>query len=115
MHACLSVDEIIRLIACELVDSKAKATAVALAACRKSFEEPVLDALWETQEELLPLLESLPEGVWREGGCVVRTPITCLSISHSFKSLSEDCRPRWNGPVSGSTRGGCECSGDLVF
>ena len=32
MHACLNVDEIIRLITGELVESKAKATAVALAA-----------------------------------------------------------------------------------
>jgi hypothetical protein len=67
MHACLGVDEILRLLACELVWSEAKATAVALACCCKSFEDPVLDALWETQEQLFPLLKSLPEGVWKEG------------------------------------------------
>ena len=59
MHACLNVDEIVRLISCELVASKARATTVALASCCKSFEDPVLDALWETQERLLPLLKSL--------------------------------------------------------
>ena len=49
MHACLNVDEIIRLIARELVASESKATAAALACRRKTFEDPVLDTLWETQ------------------------------------------------------------------
>ena len=65
MHPCLSVDEILRLIACELVASRAKRTAVALACCCKSSEDPTLDALWETQDGLLPLLKSLPGDVWR--------------------------------------------------
>ena len=55
MHACLNVDEIIRLIAGELVVSKSKTAAVALAFCRRSFEKSVLDVLWETQDKLLPL------------------------------------------------------------
>jgi len=70
MHTCLNVDEIVRLIACEVV-SKSEIAAVALACCRKSFEDPVLDALWETQEKLLPLFKSLPGDVWSEGGCTV--------------------------------------------
>jgi len=64
MHPCLSVDEILRLFACELVGSEAKATAVALACCCKSFEEPVLDVLWEKQERLTPLLKCNPRDVW---------------------------------------------------
>ena len=76
MHACLNVDEIVRLIASELVASGEKATAVALACCRKSFEDPVLDALWVKQNKLLPLLKSLPGDVWNEDGCVVGTPMT---------------------------------------
>ena len=76
MHACLNVDEIVRLIAGELVESKAKATAAALACCCKNFEGPVSDTLWETQEELLPLLKSLPVDVWNEGGYTVSTPKT---------------------------------------
>ena len=81
MHICLNVDEIVRFIACELVASEGKVTAVALAGCCKSFEDPVLDALWETQEELLPLLISFPEDVWGEGGCTVSVPAACLSLS----------------------------------
>ena len=56
MHACLNVDEIVRLIIYELVESRARGSAVALACCRKSFEDPVLDALRETRNGLLPLL-----------------------------------------------------------
>jgi len=76
MHACLNVDEILRLIACELVASEGQATAVALACCCKSFEDPVLDALWETQYRLTPLLKSLPGDIWDGGECTVSTPIT---------------------------------------
>ena len=81
MHVCLSVDEIVRLIACELVASKSKATTVAFAGCRKSFEDPALDVLWGTQEELLPLLKCLPGDVWNEGGYAVSTPTTWCSLS----------------------------------
>ena len=66
MHACLSVDEILRLLAYELVDSEAKATAVSLACCCKIFEEPVLDELWETQDRLTPLLKCFPHDAWEE-------------------------------------------------
>lgn len=64
MHPCLNVDEILRLFACELVASEAKATAVALACCYRSFENPVLDVLWETQNELAPLLKCFPPDIW---------------------------------------------------
>jgi len=66
MHPCLSVDEVLGLFACELVASGAGATAVALARCCKSFEEPVLGALWEEQERLAPLLKCFPRDVWEE-------------------------------------------------
>ena len=67
MHPCFNVDEILSLFARELVVSKAKATAVALACCCKGFEGPVLDALWETQKRLTPLLKCIPQDVWEEG------------------------------------------------
>jgi len=76
MHTCLNVDELVRLIACELVVSRAEATTVALACCHKGFEDPVLDALWETQCDLFRLLRSLPADVWNEGVCTVSVAIT---------------------------------------
>ena len=79
MHACLNVDEIIRLIVCELAGLNAKAAAVALACCRKNFEDSVLDVLWETQNRLLPLLKSLPEDVWNDGECTVSALTARLS------------------------------------
>ena len=66
MHVCLNVDEIVRLLACELVASKANATAVSFACCCKKFQEPVLDALWKTQDRLTPLLKCFPQDVWEE-------------------------------------------------
>ena len=106
------MDEIVRFIACELITSRAKATAAALAGCRKGFEDPVLDALWETQEELLPLLKTFPGDVWKDGGCAVSAPTV-----HVFPSLNrlvlksfKDYRRRRNGPAFRSTLEGCESS-----
>ena len=76
MHPCLRVDEIVRLVATELVESDGGGTSVALACCCKSFEDPVLDALWECQFDLLPLLETLPEDVWNGRGRTVSVPTT---------------------------------------
>ena len=67
MHTCLKVDEIVRLLARELVASEAKATAVSLACCCKGFEDLVLDELWEAQVELTPLLKCFPQDdVWEQ-------------------------------------------------
>ena len=76
MHACLNVDEITRLIASELVASGGERTAVALACCCKSLEDPALDLLWETQAQVFPLLKSFPGDIWDEGGCTVSVPMT---------------------------------------
>jgi hypothetical protein len=78
MHRCLNVDEIVRPIACELVASGGKATAVGLACCCKSFEDPALDALWAEQDSLLPLLKTFPGDVWKEGGYTVSISTTCI-------------------------------------
>jgi len=88
MHPCLSVDEIVRLIAYELVASQGRATAVALACCCKSFEDPVLDTLWETQGHFLPLIKSLPGDVWNPGGYNVGVSTTSVSNLFLFNSLS---------------------------
>ena len=79
MHVCLNVDEIVRLIADELVASRRKAAAVSLACCCKCFEDPVLDMLWVEQHDLLPLLKSFPGGVWNDGGCTVSALTTNIS------------------------------------
>ena len=66
MHWCLKVDEILRLLACELVVSGAKGTAVSLACCCKGFEGPLLVVLWVEQDRLARLLKCLPQEVWKE-------------------------------------------------
>lgn len=80
MHPCLNIDEILRLIACELVAAEAKGTAVSLACCRKSLQDPVLDVLWESQDRLLPLLKTLPEDIWEaEADEFVSLPMASIS------------------------------------
>jgi hypothetical protein len=83
MHPCLNVDEILRLLACELFALEAKATAVSLACCCKGFEDPVLDALWGTQDRLFPLLKSFPEDVWKveSGRFVSQLKVFILPLS----------------------------------
>jgi len=81
MHTCLNVDEIVRLIAHELVAFSGEGSAVGLACCCKSFEDPALDALWAIQWSLLPLLKSLPGDVWKEGGYSVSAPTICVFFS----------------------------------
>jgi len=71
MHACLCIDEIVRLIAWELVGSGGEATAVALACCHKGFEDPALDVLWENRLGVTELLKTLPEDVWDSHGYMV--------------------------------------------
>ena len=66
MHSCLNVDEILRLIAEKLIESESKATAASLACCCRLVHDPVLDTLWETQSQLIPLLKCLPQEVWKE-------------------------------------------------
>ena len=79
MHACLNVDEIVRLIARELIGSGGRGTAVSLACCCKSLEDPVLDALWAKHEPLLKLLLKLPlSNVWNEDECTVSVTPTCV-------------------------------------
>ena len=88
MHTCLNVDEILRRIACELVASGGQATAVALTCCCQSFEGPVLDALWETQDGLTPLLNFLPGDVWNEDKHTVSAPNgICFLLPHLFHSV----------------------------
>jgi len=94
MHPYLNVDEILRLIACELVASGAKGTTVTLACCCKSFEEPVLDALWGTQDQLTPLLKCFPRDVWEEGdegfvslpAAFILLALSCL-VRKAFKRI----------------------------
>jgi len=95
MHPCLAVDEILRLLARILAASKANTTAVALACCCKTFEEPMLDELWRTQDRLTPLLKCFPRYVWmEEGRTFVSSPMalifpapSSLIFEKSFKRI----------------------------
>ena len=75
----LDVDKILRLIACKVVASKGKATAVCSACYSKSFEDPVLDAQRVTQVELSPLFERFLGDVWNKRGYTVSAPMAVFS------------------------------------
>ena len=62
-HQALGIDEILREVAARVVDTHPP-TAVSLACCAKSFEEPALRTLWETQTQLLALVKTLPPDCW---------------------------------------------------
>lgn len=79
------MDEILRLITCELVGSELKATAVSLAGCCRNFEDPVLCVLWETQDRLVPLLKCLPQEVWEEGP---EDFVSQVVVFHSLSALN---------------------------
>jgi hypothetical protein len=114
MHVRLNADEIVRLVICELVASEAKVTGVALASCRKNFEDLVLDMLWETQDQLLPLFKSLLGDVWNEGGCTVSAPKTWVFSFLDYLNRKPFKRLP-TGFVARSTLDGSESSEDMAF
>ena len=117
MHRCLNVDEIVRLIAYELVASGRKATAARLACCCRGFGGPVLDVLWATQIELSPLFNCLPGDIWNGRGRTVSEPATCSTLFSTvlFESLSNAFQRRRNGLVSENTLEECEGSETMAL
>ena len=79
MHPCLHVDEIVTLVASELVASDSKASAAALARCCRGFEDPVLDPIWEDPGWLTNLLSVFPKDVWN-----YREDKVCLCVVTTF-------------------------------
>ena len=63
-HRCWGLDEIVRAIAASLVSDKARASAVSLASCSKSLEEPALGEVWRNLSSLAPLVKCFPPEVW---------------------------------------------------
>jgi hypothetical protein len=99
----------VRLITYGLATSKRE---VGLTCCCKIFEDPVLDATWETQRGLAPLPGAFPQDVW-EMDCTVSTrtiriihpliyfirkvfkrPPTTLELA-SFRRYSRRVRKLW--------------------
>ena len=76
------MEDILNLLARELIDSGLKATAVLLACCCKTLEEQVLHVLWETQDRLIPLLKCFPQDVWEGAdGSFVSQVLMIASLS----------------------------------
>ena len=63
-HSYWGLPEIVRAIAANLVSDKAKGSAVALASCCKSLEEPALGEVWRSLSNLAPLVTCYPLEIW---------------------------------------------------
>jgi len=65
-HRVFKIDELTRLITSQLIHANQE-SAVNLACACRYLEEPVLSTLWEIQESLHNLLETLPGDNWDWG------------------------------------------------
>ena len=67
-HRCWAVNDIVSLIIENLVRDNGRASAVALANCSKSLEEPALREVWRMLDSLVPLVKCFPPEVWEIRG-----------------------------------------------
>jgi len=66
-HPIVEIDELLRLVINELVETSPR-TVVSFALTCRSLEEPTLSSLWREKKSLNRLLEVLPGCTWVEGG-----------------------------------------------
>ncbi|KAJ7150095.1 hypothetical protein C8R43DRAFT_1128150 [Mycena crocata] len=64
MHDCWNVAENTLMIFHQLGGHKKLSALNSLARTCRMFSEPALDLLWETQKDILPLLQCLPPHIW---------------------------------------------------
>ena len=58
---CLEIPEILLLVCAELRTSKRLGTLASLASTCSATREPALDVLWEEQDSIVPLLQTLSQ------------------------------------------------------
>jgi len=75
-YRVLKISELARFIAGQLILIHARNSAVNLACACRSFEEPILSTLWETQWSLIILLKVLPEEICKFNSEKV-VPVVC--------------------------------------
>ncbi|KAJ7020718.1 hypothetical protein C8F04DRAFT_1403401 [Mycena alexandri] len=106
MHRALGILELVEMVCYNLGPhgDRADGTLAALALTRRSLRDPALDALWNTQDSLIPILSCMPEGVFnlRPHLCSSEEPLRIvrplaptdwerLSVySHRVKTLSAE-------------------------
>lgn len=101
-HRCWAINKIVRAIVAILVRDRKKASAVALASCSKSLEEPALGEIWLRVSSLMTLVKCFPPDVW-EFRDEERTPASTTTSSedvrliHNRFSFSKEPRPKQNG------------------
>ncbi|KAF9648751.1 hypothetical protein BDM02DRAFT_3186859 [Thelephora ganbajun] len=63
LHPVFQIDELLRLVVDELVETRQQA-AISFALTCRSLEEPTLSSLWKHQDSLTDLLKVLPNHTW---------------------------------------------------
>ena len=62
-HPIVEIDELMRLVIDELVETSPQ-TVVSFALTCRSLEEPALSSLWKRQSSIIKLLKVLPQLTW---------------------------------------------------
>ena len=98
MHQVLRLDELIRNIShCASPTPEGSASLLAFACCCKSFEEPVMDILWQRQVDLSTILKTLPADSWMvTDNIFVREKLRSLVVSQPLpisQTLSRNLSP----------------------
>lgn len=115
----LQQERVIKTITRILSALNAKSTIVAFATACRALERPVLDALWESQDDWFQLLRCFPPDVWeeRDNAFVSCRPLaTTRHSTHVYITPQSDfrtssaIRSQRNGFVSGDTRRGWSAS-----
>ena len=85
----LQQERVVKTIARILSILGAKSTVVAFATICKALERPVLDVLWESQDDWFQLLRCFPPDVWEDGDNAFVSflsfppPAVCLYLFYS--------------------------------
>jgi len=80
MHNALLVDEIVRRIAEHLPDLSEKTSCLAFSLCCRALNDPVLDVLWNWQQDLVTLFKVLPPDLWEVNNTVGLVSINRQSV-----------------------------------
>ena len=78
-HLIFAIDELLRLVIDELVETSRR-SAVSFALTCRFLEEPTLSLLWKKQNSLTDLIKVLPDHGWVRSG-------------HEFESIVGGCGP----------------------
>jgi len=82
-HQIFEIDELLKLVIEELVETSPR-SAVSFALTCRSLEEPTLSSLWKEQHSLTDLIKVLPNHTWVKDGRVIEFIVSGCTFSADF-------------------------------